>query len=53
MAEKGLELVGWYHSHPFSEPKPSQSDVLAQRSYQEALRRDTMEEPCVGFIISE
>ena len=27
MEQKGLSAVGWYHSHPVSEPKPSQNDV--------------------------
>ena len=49
-----LEVVGWYHSHPVSEPKPSQSDILSQKKYQEAVRvNDAAAEPCVGVIVSK
>ena len=45
--------MGWYHSHPISEPKPSQQDILAQKSYQVAMQlAESGEEPCIGLIIS-
>ena len=52
MKEKKLTLVGWYHSHPISEPKPSHSDIISQKEYQELVRRSTGEEPSIGIIIS-
>ena len=54
MKEKELHVVGWYHSHPVSEAKPSQSDILSQRKYQEAVRlKESSTEPCIGVIVSE
>ena len=53
MASRGLTVVGWYHSHPYSEPRPSQNDVLAHKKYQDATTTELGEEPCVGLIISE
>ncbi len=52
MEQKGLDLVGWYHSHPISEPSPSQQDILLQKDFQEALRLENGDEPCIGMIIS-
>ena len=46
-------MVGWYHSHPYSEPRPSQNDVLSHKKYQDATKTELGEEPCVGLIISE
>lgn len=53
MASRGLVLVGWYHSHPYSDPRPSQNDVLSHKKYQDSLTTESGEEPCVGLIISE
>ena len=53
MASRGLVVVGWYHSHPYSEPRPSQNDVLSHKKYQDAMTTESGEEPCVGLIISE
>ena len=53
MVSRGLVLVGWYHSHPYSEPRPSQNDVLSHKKYQDSLTTEAGEEPCVGLIISE
>ncbi len=33
-AEKGLEFVGWYHSHPTFDPQPSIRDIENQTQYQ-------------------
>ena len=52
MEQKGLIVVGWYHSHPISEPKPSEIDIISQRNYQEIVQMDTGEEPCIGIILS-
>lgn len=53
MAAEGLIPVGWYHSHPIFEARPSAKDNENQRNYQ-ALCRDsnTQLEPWVGIIIS-
>ena len=53
MASRGLVVVGWYHSHPYSEARPSQNDVLSHKKYQDSLKTEAGEEPCVGLIISE
>jgi protein MYSM1 len=52
MEERGLIPVGWYHSHPVFEPRPSAKDNENQRNYQ-ALCRDTTTglEPWVGAIV--
>jgi proteasome lid subunit RPN8/RPN11 len=52
MASRGLTVVGWYHSHPYSEPRPSQNDVLCHKKYQDATTTELGEEPCIGLIIS-
>lgn len=53
MEMQGLIPVGWYHSHPIFEPRPSAKDNENQRNYQ-ALCRDaaTGLEPWVGLIMS-
>ena len=54
MLAKDYQVVGWYHSHPVSEAKPSQSDILSQKKYQDAVRtKDMSAEPCVGVIVSK
>ena len=52
MDDAGLIPVGWYHSHPVFEPRPSAKDNENQRNYQ-ALCRDaaTGLEPWVGAIV--
>ncbi|KAK2078540.1 hypothetical protein QBZ16_003380 [Prototheca wickerhamii] len=53
MASRGQIAVGWYHSHPVFEARPSQKDNENQRNYQ-ALCHDasTGLAPWVGVIIS-
>ena len=54
MQARDLQVVGWYHSHPVSEPKPSQNDILSQKKYQDAVRmKDVAAEPCIGVIVSK
>ena len=36
-AEQGLEVVGWYHSHPTFEPNPSIRDIENEVAYQVGL----------------
>ncbi|KAL4859895.1 putative dolichyl-diphosphooligosaccharide--protein glycosyltransferase subunit 3B [Chlorella vulgaris] len=52
MEQRGQAPVGWYHSHPVFEPRPSQKDNENQRNYQ-ALCRDAASglEPWVGAIV--
>jgi protein MYSM1 len=50
MSKEGLKPVGWYHSHPVFEARPSAKDNENQRNYQ-ALCRDGKHEPWVGIII--
>ena len=53
MMLRGLDLVGWYHSHPLSEPDPSHNDILSQKKYQDVTRMKEGDEPCVGVIVSK
>lgn len=43
MAAAGQRCVGWYHSHPVFEARPSLKDMENQRNYQ-ALTRDKSEQ---------
>ncbi|CAG8549146.1 14383_t:CDS:10 [Ambispora leptoticha] len=45
--DRGLEIVGWYHSHPVFDPHPSIRDMENQGRYQDYLAR-----PFIGIIIS-
>ncbi|KAI8910814.1 hypothetical protein EDD86DRAFT_203660 [Gorgonomyces haynaldii] len=47
----GLQVVGWYHSHPTFRPDPSLIDLFNQRSYQSLFRQDSADEPFVGAIV--
>ncbi len=53
MLSRGLELVGWYHSHPVSLPNPSHNDILSQRMYQYKMMTSGGDEPCVGIVVGE
>ncbi|OAD01377.1 Homeodomain-like DNA binding domain-containing transcription factor [Mucor lusitanicus CBS 277.49] len=46
-AEKGLNVVGWYHSHPTFEPHPSIRDIENQTSEEK-----TGDEPFIGVIVT-
>ena len=49
---KGMTPVGWYHSHPIFEPRPSVKDNENQRNYQSLCRdENTGLEPWVGAIV--
>ncbi|ORX60665.1 hypothetical protein DM01DRAFT_1332795 [Hesseltinella vesiculosa] len=51
--ERGLCVVGWYHSHPTFRPSPSIQDVNTQMSYQELFKdKLTGDEPFIGVIIN-
>ncbi|KAL2919608.1 hypothetical protein HK105_200520 [Polyrhizophydium stewartii] len=49
---RGLDVVGWYHSHPTFEPNPSIRDIENQVNYQTLFRRDDGSEPFVCVIVS-
>nr|XP_022323367.1 MPN domain-containing protein-like [Crassostrea virginica] len=49
----GLILVGWYHSHPFTQANPSVKDIDCQMSYQLCMKGSGSNYfPCVGVIIA-
>nr|XP_027200661.1 myosin-G heavy chain-like [Dermatophagoides pteronyssinus] len=56
LVQKGLILVGWYHSHPRTAPHPSIADIKRQLKYQKqmlATKKDVRDySPCVGLICS-
>uniref|UniRef100_A0A8C4Y0M8 MPN domain containing n=1 Tax=Gopherus evgoodei TaxID=1825980 RepID=A0A8C4Y0M8_9SAUR len=48
---RGLALVGWYHSHPFSHALPSLQDIDAQMDYQLKLQGSNNRfQPCLALI---
>nr|XP_005993837.2 PREDICTED: MPN domain-containing protein isoform X1 [Latimeria chalumnae] len=50
---RGLSLVGWYHSHPFSHAVPSLQDTDAQMDYQLKLQGSNNNfQPCLALICS-
>ncbi|KAG5461856.1 MAG: hypothetical protein BJ554DRAFT_5890 [Olpidium bornovanus] len=51
--ERGLGVVGWYHSHPFFSPDPSNIDLVNQNNYQRLTRDDLGFAPFVGAIVSK
>ncbi|KAI8377269.1 hypothetical protein BD560DRAFT_453555 [Blakeslea trispora] len=52
-AERGLNVVGWYHSHPTFEPHPSIRDIENQTSYQTLFQEEkTGDEPFIGVIVT-
>ncbi|KAJ2699585.1 hypothetical protein FB645_005268 [Coemansia sp. IMI 203386] len=53
IADAGLRVVGWYHSHPTFRPDPSIIDIENQTAYQKLFRDDaSAEEPFVGAIVA-
>lgn len=47
----GLNVVGWYHSHPVFRPEPSIRDIENQQRYQKLFKTGE-EDPFVGFIVA-
>ncbi|XP_063003378.1 MPN domain-containing protein [Elgaria multicarinata webbii] len=48
---RGLSLVGWYHSHPFTHPLPSLQDIDTQMDYQLKLQGTCNSfQPCLALI---
>ncbi|RKP14393.1 hypothetical protein BJ684DRAFT_5428, partial [Piptocephalis cylindrospora] len=51
ISQHGLEVIGWYHSHPLFAPDPSLVDLENQKNYQRFFREEsTKEERFVGAI---
>ena len=51
MQRADLILVGWYHSHPFSQPDPTLQDIKNQLSYQKIFQDEDLHEPCIALIV--
>ena len=52
IAQRGLILVGWYHSHPTYQPDPSIQDISNQLKYQSILQHEGAPYgPCLGIIV--
>lgn len=52
MSAADMKPVGWYHSHPVFEPRPSVKDNENQRNYQALCRLEHSGlEPWVGAIV--
>ncbi|XP_020377699.2 LOW QUALITY PROTEIN: MPN domain-containing protein [Rhincodon typus] len=48
---RGLSLVGWYHSHPYTPALPSLQDIDSQMEYQLKLQGTTNSfQPCLALI---
>ncbi|XP_074164225.1 MPN domain-containing protein isoform X1 [Sminthopsis crassicaudata] len=48
---RGLSLVGWYHSHPYSPALPSLQDIDAQMDYQLKLQGSGNSfQPCLALV---
>lgn len=45
----GLNVVGWYHSHPTFQPDPSVTDIQNQSNYQNLFSGE--DHPFVGLIV--
>ncbi|XP_027049465.1 MPN domain-containing protein-like [Pocillopora damicornis] len=53
IAQRGLFLVGWYHSHPSYQPDPSLQDIQNQLNYQSILQQENAPYgACLGIIVS-
>ena len=48
--EGGVQVVGWYHSHPTFPPNPSMQDINTQSQMQEWFARQ--DAPFLGVIVS-
>lgn len=51
--QRGMRLVGWYHSHPRMQPDPSLRDLEAQMEYQLQLSTSQSHQPCLAVIVCE
>ena len=51
MNARKLRLVGWYHSHPDFEARPTYQDVVLQKKYQATVSNLAEDEACIAFVI--
>lgn len=52
VSQRGVRIIGWYHSHPTFEPEPSRRDIENQTNYQTLFRNtSSLNEPFVGAIV--
>ncbi|KAL7546967.1 hypothetical protein ACHAWF_010290 [Thalassiosira exigua] len=59
IANHGMSVVGWYHSHPDFQPNPSITDIENQANYQQLFHADRpvsssnspTDSPFVGLIV--
>jgi protein MYSM1 len=51
-SELGVNVVGWYHSHPTFEPNPSIRDMENQANYQALFADASGNTPFVGLIMN-
>ena len=52
IAEAGLSVVGWYHSHPTFQPTPSMVDIANQCNYQHLFHDGSNNvDPFIGMIV--
>ncbi|KAK5644658.1 hypothetical protein RI129_005958 [Pyrocoelia pectoralis] len=47
--DEGLNILGWFHSHPTFAPEPSQQDLDTQLNVQQWIGNN---KPCIGLILS-
>lgn len=53
ITQQDMTVIGWYHSHPTSSPRPSQHDIVCQSVHQQHMRSlDGRIDPCLGVIVS-
>ncbi|XP_072032811.1 MPN domain-containing protein-like [Amphiura filiformis] len=51
IALRGLQLIGWYHSHPCSAAQPSLADVECQMEYQIQMKGEgNSYQPCLALV---
>jgi proteasome lid subunit RPN8/RPN11 len=49
MASKGMQCVGWYHSHPNFKNEPSATDVINQARYQNLFAKKCSDSKVNGY----
>jgi len=47
---RGQQCLGWYHSHPFFEPTPSQTDIENHNGYARLFTQSNL--PFMGIIVA-
>ena len=48
---RGLQMIGWYHSHPCSTPHPSLADIECQMEYQIQMKGEgNSYQPCLAMV---